>query len=136
MNAPGKAAVASFVLRQKLVNFPSHPKNMKLQFTAAELEALKLVCHEHQSWPGCARLPLLDLRAIEDTKGFHQSDADRDLLANAVEATLQKNWPDVSRDLISAAQKIEAGPLPKAGVSHPPTGRVLRPWLLAEALAR
>lgn len=118
-------------------------KAMTLQFTTEEIEALSAVCQEHKNCFGCGSLPELNLETIIDTRdpkiwniAMHQVDAERDLLANAVQATLEKAWPEVPRALISAAWKIFGGPVPQALVTHPPTGRVLKPWLLADALKR
>lgn len=67
---------------------------------------------------------------------MHQEDKDRDLLANALHATLERDWPRVPKALVSAALKVWAGPYPVLMVTHPPTGRVLEPWLLDGAVDR
>ena len=104
-----------------------------LTFTPEEIEVLKAVCLLGSYWPGCEKLVILDLSAIADTEGDYQKNSERDLLANAVtEALEHSGWPHVSPHLISAARTLAGGTWPLQALLHPPTGKLLKPWLVAD----
>lgn len=116
-----------------------------IQFTETEIEALKVACAAGANWPGCESLKTIDLTNVADTDGFFQKDKQRDLLTNAVDAQLSSligggQWGHWSFDgLRSAAFKLHAADI-KADVAdrirghqHPPTGRLLKQWVLTPA---